>query len=244
MGDTGVPTITITSDDASLRIGETAAINFALSETSTDFSVDDVTASGGTLSGFTGTGAAYTATFTPTANSTADGVVSVAANTFEDGAQNHNPDGASVTMAVDTEAPTIAITSGDTSLTFRETAAINFALSETSTDFSVDDVTASGGTLSGFTGTGATYTATFTPTADSTTDGLVSVASGAFTDAAGNASTGDASVSMTVNTVPPPAPAPAPSPAPSPTPQPNTPTIKAPTSNASKEAIAAANNIK
>merc|ERR1711991_1146895 len=55
--------------------------------------------------------------------------------------------------------------------------------------------------LSGFAGTGAAYTATFTPTHNSTADGVVSVTAGAFTDAAGNASTGDASVTMSVNTV-------------------------------------------
>jgi hypothetical protein len=58
--------------------------------------------------------------------------------------------------------------------------------------------------LSNFSGSGTTYTALFTPTANSTTNGVVRVASGVFTDAAGNANADGSdtnnSVTMTVNT--------------------------------------------
>jgi hypothetical protein len=50
-------------------------------------------------------------------------------------------------------------------------------------------VIVSGGTLSNFTGNGATYTALFTPKGNITTIGLISVASGVFTDLAGNSNT-------------------------------------------------------
>merc|ERR1711916_189697 len=95
----------------------------------------------------------------------------------------------------------MGITSNETELTGGETAAISFTLSESSTDFGVEDVIVSGGNLKSFAGAGTNYTATFTPTHNSTADGVVSVTAGAFTDAAGNASTGDASVTMSVNTV-------------------------------------------
>ena len=160
--------IAITSAQSALKAGGTASLTFNLSETSTDFVASDVTVSGGTLSGFTGSGTSYSATFTPTANSTTNGVVSVASGTFKDAAGNNNNDGADAnntkTFTVDTVLPTIAITSSQSALKAGETASLAFTLSETATDFISADVTATGGTLSNFAGSGTSYTATFTPT--------------------------------------------------------------------------------
>ena len=68
------------------------------------------------------------------------------------------------------------------------------------------DITVTGGTLSSFSGSGTTYTALFTPAANSLTVGVVSISSGVFTDNSGNANAdgGDAdnTVNMTVNTMP------------------------------------------
>ena len=102
----------------------------------------------------------------------------------------------------DTTPPTISISSNDSTLTVGETATISFTLSEASTNFALADVTASGGTLSNFSGSGTIYTALFTPTTNSTTNGVVSVSSTKFTDAAGNNNTASNTVTMTVNTVP------------------------------------------
>ena len=54
--DTSAPTIQITTADDTLTAGETAVITFTLSEAATDFTAEDVTVSGGALSGFTGSG--------------------------------------------------------------------------------------------------------------------------------------------------------------------------------------------
>ena len=102
--------------------------------------------------------------------------------------------------------PTIAISTNDSALTVGETATITFTLSEASTDFVVGDVSVSGGALSSFSGSGTSYSATFTPANNSTTNGVVSVSSTKFTDAAGNAnadgSDADNTVTMTVDTLP------------------------------------------
>ena len=209
--DTVAPTIAISSNVSTLKAGETATITFTLSEASTNFTADDVTATGGTLSNFSGSGTSYTATFTPTADSTTNGVISVASSTFSDAAGNNNSDGAdannTVTLTVDTIQPSIAISSNVSSLKAGETATITFTLSEASTNFAVGDVTVSGGTLSGFSGSGTAYTATFTPTANSTANGVISVASSTFSDAAGNTNNdgGDANntVTLTVDTLAP-----------------------------------------
>ncbi len=84
--DTTAPTIEISSDQASLNTGQVANITFTLSEASSDFSASDITYSGGALSNFSGSGTSYTATFTPSTNSIANGVISVASNAFTDAA--------------------------------------------------------------------------------------------------------------------------------------------------------------
>ena len=207
--DVTPPTITVSSNQSALKIGDTATLTFTLSEAATDFTRSDVTVTGGTLSNFTGSGTSYTATFTPTANSTNNGVISVASTAFSDATGNSNSDGAdsdnTVTLTVDTLRPTIALSSDKSALKAGETATLTFTLSEAATDFTRSDVTVTGGTLSNFTGSGTSYTATFTPTANSTSNGVISVASSAFSDAAGNSNSdgadSDNTVTITVDTI-------------------------------------------
>ena len=83
--------------------------------------------------------------------------------------------------------PSITITAsevsdGDTSSD--SSLSLTFTTSASTTDFAAGDVSVSGGTLSNFAGSGTTYTATFTPTAQGAT--TIDVASSTFT----NASTG------------------------------------------------------
>ncbi len=199
--DTTAPTIAITASVTTLNVGQTATVTFVLSEASTDFTAADVAVTGGTLSNFqvvAGSGnTEYTATFTPTAGAQGTGSVHVDSNAFRDAANNYNADGAEANNTVnfitnngalpaDTTPPTIAITSNQAALTAGQTATITFTLSEASTDFVVGDVEVSGGTLSNFTGSGTTYTATFTPATNSTTNGVIKVASGKFSDASSN----------------------------------------------------------
>ena len=124
--------------------------------------------------------------------------------TFSSGSVIYKIDNGTVSL-VDTTAPTVAVTSSASSLSASQTATITFTLSESSSNFVVGDVTVSGGTLSNFSGSGTTYTALFTPTTNSTTSGVVRVASTVFSDAAGNAnadgSDANNAVTMSVNTV-------------------------------------------
>ncbi len=214
-GDTIPPTISITSDKASLKAGETATLTFSLSENpgTNAFTSGDVSVSGGSLTNFTGSGTSYTATFTPDVNSNTNGIVSIASGVFDDAAGNVNADGAdtnnTVTMTVDTIRPTISITSDKSSLKAGESAILTFTLSDNpgSNAFTSADVSVSGGALTNFTGSGTSYTATFTPTANSSANGIVSVASGVFDDAAGNVNADGAdannTVTMTVDTIAP-----------------------------------------
>ena len=120
------PTVAVSSSKSSLVVGDTATLTFTLSEASTTFIASDVTVTGGTLSNFTGNGAIYTATFTPTASSTAQGVVSIASGVFTDAAGNANADGSdannTVTFTVDTRIPTYALSAASNSVNEGSTA--------------------------------------------------------------------------------------------------------------------------
>ena len=105
--DVNPPTVTVgRSGSGTLGAGGTASLTFVLSESSTNFVVDDVTVSGGTLSSFAGSGASYTATFTLTATGTSTASVSVAAGAFTDAAGNDNTASNSLSIAYDTVVPT------------------------------------------------------------------------------------------------------------------------------------------
>ena len=110
--------------------------------------------------------------------------------------------------------PTILITTDASSLGTSQTATVTFSLSENSFDFTPSDVSLSGGSLSDWTADSASsYSAIYTPTDKKnnnkkTTQSTISVASGTFSDAAGNfnidGSDRDNSVSIQIkNDVPP-----------------------------------------
>lgn len=202
--DTTAPTLTINTSTNSLVANETATITFNWSEIVIGFGDGDITTTGGTLSAISGSGATYTAVFTPTTQSTTDGVITVGANVVVDGASNANTSGHTLTMTVNTvvdvTAPTLTITTDDSSLTIGQTAAITFTWSETVTGFADADITTTGGTLSTISGSGTTYTATFTPTASSTTNGVITVGANAVTDSSGNANSVGDTLTMTVDT--------------------------------------------
>jgi hypothetical protein len=106
-----------------------------------------------------------------------------------------------LTVTVDTTAPTVSMSASSTTLKLGETSTLTFTLSEASTNFIEADITVSGGTLSTFAGSGTSYTATFTPTANTQSGtGSISIASGGFTDSAGNTNTASSATSITYDT--------------------------------------------
>ncbi|GAB3430014.1 hypothetical protein GCM10027320_09770 [Massilia solisilvae] len=208
--DTLAPTLAITSDKAALKIGETAAITFTFSEDpGATFDASDVLVSGGTLGTLSGTGTTRTATFTPTANTNAGTAsITVAGGAYTDGAGNNGGAGVTPGVSFDTLAPTVAITSDKAALKIGETATITFTFSEDpGATFDAGDVAVSGGTLGALSGTGTTRTATFTPDANmNNKTASITVAAGAYADAAGNAGGAGATPALTFDTLAPSAP--------------------------------------
>ncbi|MFM7075743.1 MAG: Ig-like domain-containing protein, partial [Planctomycetaceae bacterium] len=198
--DTLPPTVKVTSTPGSLKIAGTSKLTFILSEASTTFTADDVTVTGGTISGFAGTGAAYSATFMPTAGFEGEGTVSIAAGSFLDAAGNGNLAGDLATpIKIDTLAPTVLITSDLATLTAGQTTTIRVTLSEPSTTFKVTSLSVTNGTLSNFVAVSATsYTVTFTPKAAFKGTATVSVLAGKFTDALGNGNIASSLLSLSI----------------------------------------------
>ncbi|WP_306394695.1 Ig-like domain-containing protein [Telluria beijingensis] len=105
--DTTPPTLAITSNVDSLKIGETATISFTFSEDpGVSFGDTDIRVHGGKLGELEKDGLVYTAVFTPTAGedlSTA--TIWVGAGSYVDPAGNNGGAGAPVELVFDTKAP-------------------------------------------------------------------------------------------------------------------------------------------
>ncbi len=210
--DAAAPTVAVASSRSLLRATQTATITFTLSEPSTTFGLDDVAVTGGTLSHFNAVGGSqttYRARFTPTSDFTGAGTVRVAAGKFSDLVGNLNAVESALTPAIDVrmlEAYSLIEATRDGAvidmLMAGQAADIAFSFAEPVVGFTAGDVVVTGGTLTDFAGSGQFYTARFTPRANSTAAGTVSIPAGRFTDAAGNPnSLMQLSPSITVNTI-------------------------------------------
>ena len=141
-------------------------------------------------------------TINPDSNLSSTQVVYVAIGaTVEDAANNAiNAANVSFTTA-DVSAPTMTITSAEVSdgaSSNDSTLAMTFTSSEATSNFVVGDISVNGGALSSFSGSGTTYTATFTPSGG---DGAktIDVAGGAFTDSSSNNNTAATQFNWTYN---------------------------------------------
>ena len=214
--DTSAPTMTITAangsgtaiSSGSTTNDQTLILTFTASEPTANFIVDDVTIVGGTLSNFAATSSkVYTATLTPSNNSVTS--VNVAANKFTDTAGNNNAVSNQFTWSRDNIAPSMTITASDGTNPIPDGATTNdksiivfFNASEPTTNFTVEDVTLSGGTLGNFLASSPTlYITSFTPTSNGAT--TIDVAANKFTDAAGNNNTAATQFNWTYDNVSP-----------------------------------------
>jgi hypothetical protein len=137
----------------------------------------------------TGSGTSWTASLGIT-GTTANGPIGFLVSDFEDAAGNSGgpvsatTDGSSV--AVDGTAPNLTIGGVPISYLPGDTFVATFTFSEPVTGFGIADIAISSGTLSGFSGSGASYSVTVIP--GGTSDVTLDVATGAAQDAAGNPS--------------------------------------------------------
>ena len=187
--DGTAPTMAITSSQVSHSgsYGDSVIqLTFTASEATTNFVESDIVVTNGTLSNFEATSSTvYTATFTSTQNGTCN--INVFANVFTDAANNQNTSTVFTWTKIGT-APTVLITStiAQNATTETNPISLTFTLSASSSNFASSDIVANGGTISGFSGSGTSYTATYT--ANDTGVQSISVPANSFTnsDNAGN----------------------------------------------------------
>ncbi|MDT3676113.1 beta strand repeat-containing protein [Microcystis wesenbergii] len=198
--DTKNPTLAVDIVDTSLNDGDNSSqVTFQFSETVNGFTVGDVSVSGGTLSNFTQVdGNSYTAIFTADDAVETTGSVSVAAASYSDVAGNQGGAGTD-TVTIDTKNPTVGINFASQPLTSQNfSTTITFQFSEAVSGFAASDVTLTNGVLSNFTGSGSSYTATFTATNFQSATGTVVVSNG-YSDTPGNQGVANsANIALTV----------------------------------------------
>ncbi|KXG81312.1 pyrrolo-quinoline quinone [Pseudomonas mosselii] len=209
--DTQRPTATIAVADSNLAIGQTSLVTITFSEAVTGFSNADLSVANGTLSAVSSSdgGITWTATFTPTSAITdATNVITLDNTGVTDAAGNA---GAGTTdsnnYAIDTQRPTATIVLADSNLTVGETTTVTITFSEAVSGFTLADLTAPNGTLSGLSSSdgGITWTATFTPTVNvQDTTNVITLNNTGVADLAGNAGAGTtSSANYTVSTLQP-----------------------------------------
>ena len=203
--DTIAPTLTITSDLNAVKKGETATLTFSFSEDpGSSFDASDISLTGGTLGPISGTDFTRTAVFTPTP-SLASGLagIAVAAGRYTDAAGNLGAAATTPVIKIDMVAPTLSITSSKALVKKGETATLSFSFSEDpGRSFGDDDIETLGGYLTSVSSTGLTRTATFIPGTDLVSVlASITVASGLYTDTAGNPGAAGRSPVVTVSTV-------------------------------------------
>ena len=207
------PTVSIQASKSVLGKDGDSELTFTLSQapkSDTPFEAADIVVSGnaGTLGQLTKVSdTVFKASFTPSpALAAGTASISVKADAFVSDSTNLKSVASGVTtLQVDTIVPSISITSDKTKLKADETAAITFSFTEDpGNSFTNDDVSFANGSLGTISGSGTTRTATFTPAANLTSGTTtISVASGSYTDAAGNAGTAGTTASISVDTVAP-----------------------------------------
>ncbi|QGZ42430.1 uncharacterized protein DUF4214 [Pseudoduganella flava] len=144
--------------------------------------------------------------WTIVAGTLADGAHQITA-TVTDTAGNESPRSPATTVTIDTQGPTMSISSDKASLKAGTTSTITFTLSDDPDGtFSAGDITVHGGSLGPLTGSGTSYTATFTPQAGLEDLATITVSGGAYADKAGNAGGTGVTPVLWVDTVAPAAP--------------------------------------
>jgi large repetitive protein len=194
------PTVAVSIDNTDVNIANRIGlVTFVFSASPAAFTLADASAVGGTLSNLQQVNATtYTATFTGGAGTdTANASVSVTAGPWQDGNGNSGAAGSTAPFTVDTVRPTVTVSIDNTDVNVAHpTALVTFIFSKPPTDFSLNDVTSTDGSLSNLSGSGTTYTATFT--ADAGVDdntAAVSVINGSYHDADGIVGSGGSTIS-------------------------------------------------
>ena len=182
--DVTAPTVGIGSTTVSPTNVTSLPITVTFSETVTGFDQSDLAVVGGTIFGFSGSGASYAFNITPAGTGLV--TVNIPANAATDAADNKSAAATQFSRTVDQTVPTVSISSSAANPTNLNPIPVTVTFSESVTGFSAADLVVTGGTVGGFSGSGATYSFNVAPTGTGSV--TVDIPANAATDAAGNGS--------------------------------------------------------
>ena len=170
---------------------------FAASDISLTTTLTEGTGSA-TVSHLTGSGTTYTATITPPANVEGTVKISVPAGAAVDSNSQGNAASSEFSVAIDTKAPSVAITNVPTT-TQSGAFDVTITFSEDVTGFAASDITLGGTATASATisGSGTTYTATITPTGSGNL--TIQVPAAVAKDSANNNNTASGTHNVTIS---------------------------------------------
>ena len=189
--DTVAPTVVLASAAPS-PVSGAFTVTATFSEGVTSFYASDVTVANGTVSGFSGSGASYSFTVTPTADGSV--TLDVGAGTATDVAGTGNTAATQLARTADLTPPSVSLATAAPSST-SGAFVVTATFSESVTGLTASDVAVGNGTLSGFGGSGTSYSFTVTPVADGAV--TVDIAAGGAVDTAANPNTAATQLSRT-----------------------------------------------
>jgi hypothetical protein len=165
------PAVTISSGESDPTKNSPFSVTIQFDETVTGFVVGDISVGNGSVGNFVAVdGDTYTADITPSGQGTV--TVDVAGSVAQDTAGNDNTAATQFSIAYDSVAPTVTISSGESDPTSNTPFSATFQFSEVVTGFVVGDITVGNGSAGNFVAVdGDTYTADITPSGQ----GLVTV---------------------------------------------------------------------
>jgi hypothetical protein len=205
--DTVAPTVTISDNNSgTAKSGQDVTFTFTFSEAVSGFSATGITVGNGSKGAFTAlSSSVYTLVVTPTASSTGNVTIDVAANAATDAAGNGNTAPAQYTQAFNTIAPTISISDNNSGTTKSgQDVTFTFFFSEAVSGFTDAGITVGNGNKGTFTAVSSSiYTLVVTPTASATGNVTIDVAANSATNAADNGNTAPAQYTQAFDTVAP-----------------------------------------
>lgn len=191
------PTVAL-STPATSPLSSAFIVTATFSESVSGFDSADLVIGNGAVSSFSGSGTTYTFTVTPAADGSV--TVDVPAAAAISGTGTASLAATRLTRTADLTRPSVVLTTGAADpLTGPFTVTATF--SESVTGFVAGDVTVGNGAVSGFSGSGTTYSFTVTPAADGAV--TIDVAAGGAADAAGNGNSPATRLSRTADTTAP-----------------------------------------
>ena len=206
--DVSPPLISISSptvNDGATTNESDVVLQFKANEPINGFDVNEISVNGGSISQFSAESAIlYTAVFSPDSNGSYE--ILVGAELYTDLADNLNIQSSQFSFSYDNSSPSVSITSQDVlngQYTNNSTIGLDFISNVPITGFDINDLTSTGnmGSFSAFSGSGSSYTATYT----ANTEGVheIRIDPFTFTDLNNNDNSVESSYSFTYDSTPP-----------------------------------------